>query len=322
MWIVVDSTMLGPALGGCRWKPYADGAAAERDCRDLAAAMTRKAALARLALGGGKAVVRGSPQTRTREQLLAFGEFVETLGGDYITGADMGTGAEQMLVIAERTCHVLGLPPSAGGCGDPGPFTAEGVFLAVDSALRFRELHLEGARVAVQGVGNVGAELVVRLLEAGCHVMAADPSADACARLPGDVEVVAPEEIATLDCEVFAPCGPPRVIDVETAKALRCAVVCGAANNPLASAEVAQLLRERGILYAPDFLVNAGGLIHLACARDGGSKADSHEQLRVIPRNLAEVLGRSQRENLEPGRVAELLASELVAAARHPDDLG
>ena len=157
MVIAIDSTLRGPALGGCRWRPYPDSLVARREACALAASMTRKAALARLSLGGGKAVVIGDPAQRTREQLFAFGDFVESLGGCYITAADMGTGEEQMGEIHERTRFVVGLPRELGGCGDPGPFTARGVYMAIVAALGGS---VTGARVAVQGVGSVGAQRV------------------------------------------------------------------------------------------------------------------------------------------------------------------
>jgi valine dehydrogenase (NAD+) len=275
--------------------------------------MTRKAALARLDLGGGKAVVIGDPERRTREQLLAFGEFVESLDGRYITAADMGTAEEEMAVIGERTRSVAGLPRRIGGCGDPSPFTALGVFMAMERACERSGVPLRGARVALQGVGNVGRELVRRLLEAGAAVVVADPDPGAVANLPGDVEVVAPEAITGQACDVFAPCGPAGVIDAGVAQTLRCRIVCGAANNPLAAADVACVLRQRGILYVPDFLASAGGLIHLAVALEGGDDAASIDRLGVITENLDCVLARSEDEALDTASAAERMALALVS---------
>jgi leucine dehydrogenase len=314
MIIAIDSTRLGPALGGCRWKPYPEGAAAGRaDACALAAAMTRKAALARVRLGGGKAVVIGDPRRRTRQDLLAFGDFVESLGGRYVTGADMGTSASEMAVIAERTRHVVGMPEHLGGCGEPAPYTALGVELALRAALADSGRDLAGLRVVLQGVGRVGSELAQLLLAAGAKVAAADPSRAALDALPEDVERVAVERVLELDCDVLAPCGPPRVITREVAERLRCAVVCGAANNPLADAAVAAALDARGILYVPDFIANAGGLIHLAVARDGGSAADSREHLRVIPENVTAVLSLAKSERIDPAQAAETLAQRALA---------
>jgi glutamate dehydrogenase/leucine dehydrogenase len=313
MWIAIDSTRRGPSLGGCRWKPYPDAEAARKDARALAAAMTRKAALAQLALGGGKAVVIGDPRKRTREQLLAFGAFVESLGGRYVTAADMGTGEEAMAVIAEATPHVAGLPRRLGGCGDPGPFTAIGIRLAIRAAAQERDLDPNSLRVAIQGVGSVGGDLARRLAEDGCDVLVADPRVEALQGLPAAVRVVQPEQILNQPCDVLAPCGPPFVIDAARARSLACAIVCGGANNPLADRGVAGVLAGRGILYVPDFLANAGGLIHLAVFRQGGDDAATLEHLQVIPENLALVLARAKAEGVDPAEAAERVALERIA---------
>ncbi len=209
MFIAVNSLLRGPALGGCRWQLYSDREVAQREAMDLASAMTRKAALADLRLGGGKAVVIGDPAQRSRDQLRAFGDFVESLGGTYITAEDMGTAPEDMAVIRERTGHVIGLPPDQGGCGDPSPHTAEGVFLAIQAALGYLGRRVEAARVAVQGVGAVGQDLVRRLLRAGASVAATDVDPEKLRALPEEVERVEVAEIRRLRCDVFAPCGPP-----------------------------------------------------------------------------------------------------------------
>jgi leucine dehydrogenase len=312
MIIAIDSTLRGPALGGCRWKLYPDAAAARRDAEALAAAMTRKAALANLSLGGGKAVVIGDPRARTEAELLAFGEFVDSLGGAYITAADMGTSEREMAVIARRTRHVAGLPRAADGPGDPGPFTAEGVQLAMAAALRSGGQSLAGASVAVQGVGSVGRALVENLLRAGARVIAADPARDALAGLPAEVERVAPAEILRTPCDVFAPCGPPGVLDESAARALPASVVCGAANNPLTSPDVALALEARGLVYVPDFVANAGGLIHLAVALAGGDDAATRRHLAVIPENLERVLAHAKARGIDSARAAEELALAAV----------
>ncbi len=309
MVVAIDSTVLGPTLGGCRWRPYPDSRAARRDALALASAMTRKAALARLPLGGGKAVVRGDPRQRSREQLLAFADFVESLQGRYIAAADMGTGESEMAIIRERTAHVVGLPRSRGGCGDPAPYTARGVFMAMVSALGGS---VAGARVAVQGAGRVGGALIGLLLEAGAHVIVCDPRDDAVASLPDEVERVAPAAIAEVPCNVFAPCGPPAVIDSALAARIPCEVLCGAANNPLSDSGVARVLAGRGVLYVPDFLANAGGLIHLSVALRGGDDATSLEHLAVIPENLRAVLARSRAEALDMAAAAEALAQQAL----------
>ncbi len=313
MMVAIDSTLRGPALGGCRWRPYPDSEAARRDAIDLARAMTRKAALAGLALGGGKTVVIGDPRGRTREQILAVGAFVDTLEGRYIVAADMGTGQEEMAVMAERTRYVSGLPRRLGGCGDPGPYTAEGVQLAMESALAHLGLSLEGAKVAIQGIGHVGSVLARRLLDSGASLVVADSDPKALHGLPDEVQVVAPEGITAVECDVFSPCGPPAVIDARVAREIPCRVICGGANNPLAQSELAQQLAQRGVLYVPDFLANAGGLIHLALALEGGDDAAPRERLRVIPENLERVLVLAKAERIDTAAAAEQLALSALA---------
>ena len=322
MIIAIDSTARGPALGGCRWRPYLDSWTARAEAAALASAMTRKASLARQRLGGGKAVVIGDPETRTDEQLRAFGSFVEDLGGLYITAADMGTGADQMAVIRETTSHVLGLPESLGGCGEPSPFTAAGVHMAIEAALGHRGESLRGARVAIQGVGHVGAPLAELLLRDGASIVVSDPSLDAIVSLDGPIETVAVDEILWTECDVLAPCGPAGVLDLESVPRLRCNIVCGAANNPLRELEVTARLEERGILYVPDFLANAGGIIHLAVAREGGDAEESLRRLRVIPENLERVLAMAKAEGIDPNSAAERLASAGLAEGGGPGDLG
>jgi leucine dehydrogenase len=312
MLIAIDSTRRGPALGGCRWKAYPDLAAARADAVSLARAMSLKAALARLRLGGGKAVVVGDPRQRTRAQLLGFGEFVESLAGRYVTAADMGTGAEEMAVFAERTRHVIGLPQRLGGCGDPGAWTARGVVLAMEAGLADSGRKLAGLRVAVQGAGSVGGELIRLLLERGARVSAADPAAGALDSLPGEVRRIDPERILEIEADVLAPCGPPRVIDRAAAARMAVGMVCGAANNPLADASAADLLAERGILLVPDFLANAGGLIFLAVARDGGGPQDVARHLQIIPENLQRVCERAKACGMTPLAAAQQIALESI----------
>jgi leucine dehydrogenase len=314
MLIAIDSTRRGPALGGCRWKPYPDLAAARADALSLARAMSLKAALARLRLGGGKAVVIGDPRQRTRAQMLAFGEFVESLAGRYVTAADMGTGAEEMAVFAERTRHVVGLPQRLGGCGDPGVWTARGVVLAMEAGLADSGCKLAGLRVSVQGAGSVGAELIRLLLERGARVSAADPAPGALDALPGDVRRVDPERILEIEADVFAPCGPPRVIDRDAAQRMAVGMVCGAANNPLADSSTGKLLAERGILFVPDFLANAGGLIFLAVAREGGGPQDVARYLQIIGDNLQRVCERAKASGMTPLAAAQQIALEAIDA--------
>jgi leucine dehydrogenase len=274
--------------------------------------MTLKAGLARLRLGGGKAVVIGDPRARTRDQLLAFGELVESLRGRYVAAADMGTGAEEMAVFAQRTHHVVGLPTRLGGCGDPGPWTARGVLMALRAALADSVRSLQEIHVAVQGVGSVGAELVTQLIECGARVTVADPSRQALDALPDGVAIVGPDRILEVRADVFAPCGPPGVIGPVEAERLAARIVCGAANNPLTDRKLAHRLEERGVLFVPDFLANAGGLISLAVARDGGGPESVARHLEIIPDNLGRVLERAKACGITALEAAEQIALESI----------
>ena len=330
MVIAIDSTARGPALGGCRWKPYPNAASARADARALARAMTLKAALAGLPLGGGKAVVIGDPRARTREQLLALGRFVEGLGGEYVTAADMGTSEREMAVIRETTSHVVGYPRELGGCGEPAPHTALGVCLATETALAHLGRSLEGASVLIQGAGQVGLRLAELLIGAGAEVSVAETDALALSQLRERVpetRVVEPGRLLETPCDVLAPCGPPAAIQ---SAELACRVVCGAANNPLADRSLASALHARGILCVPDFVANAGGLIYLAAAHAAAAgerpmpdpDGPSRERLQAIPRNLLAVLERAAAEAISPLEAAERSALEALAAAKHRQDLG
>jgi len=270
--IAIHSTALGPAMGGLRLRRYATPADACADVLDLARAMSLKNAAAGLDLGGGKAVLVDDggwahPEARA-ERMRAVGRVVEELGGRYTTAPDVGTTVEDMRVIATQTRWVAGLPVDAGGRGDPSPVTARTVFGAIASAVRRRldRPDLAGVRVGVQGVGHVGASLVGRLVAAGADVTVTDTDAErvrAVADAHG-VRAVEPDGFVARDLDVLAPCAVGGAITRANAASLRCAVVAGAANNPLEADDVAELLADREILYVPDFLANCGGIIHVA----------------------------------------------------------
>jgi leucine dehydrogenase len=274
--IAVHSTALGPALGGARLWHYEsidDGVA---DARRLARAMTFKAAAAGLPLGGGKGVIcapTSHPEGDLRRaMLLDFGDAVESLGGRYVTAEDVGTGAADMAVIAERTSHVVGLANERGGSGDPSPVTARGVLAALRACLehRFGNPSPAGVRVCVVGAGHVGARLARLLADAGAELTISDvdPARRALADQLG-AGWVDPAEAILADCDVLAPCALGGVIDAPTVDRLDCAIVCGAANNVLAEDGVASALASRGIVYAPDFIANAGGLINVYAELEG-----------------------------------------------------
>jgi leucine dehydrogenase len=267
--IAVHSTVLGPALGGARMWHYESPADGIEDALRLARAMTFKAAATGLLLGGGKGVICAPAPERPegelrRAILLDFGDAVASLGGKYVTAEDVGTGAADMAVIAERTSHVVGLPGERGGSGDPSPVTARGVLAALRACLehRFGDPSLKGVRVCVVGAGHVGGRLARLLAGGGAEVTISDvdPSRRALAEELG-ATWVAPRDAILTECDVLAPCALGGAIDNDATRRLRCAIVCGAANNVLADESLATELSRRGIVYAPDFIANAGGLI-------------------------------------------------------------
>src|SRR5437870_8490658 len=267
--VAIHSTTLGPALGGTRFYPFPSDQEALRDVLRLAKGMTYKAAAAGLDLGGGKAVVIGDPKRIKNEELLrAYGRFIETLGGRYITAEDIGTNRDDMDVIRRETRYVTGVSPELGGSGDPSPVTAYGVSLGLMACVEeaWQEHSLAGRRVAVQGVGKVGYHLVKYLIEAGASIVVSDVDVDAVGRVVRDfgVDTAEPEKIHAQECDIFAPCAMGAVIRDDTIPDLKCRVVAGSANNQLDRSEHGEALAEVGILYAPDYVINAGGLINVA----------------------------------------------------------
>jgi leucine dehydrogenase len=271
--VAVHSTALGPALGGCRMWRYDGVDDAVQDALRLSAAMTLKAAAAGLPLGGGKGVIclppGVAPTGRTRTALLHdFADAVNLLDGAYITAEDVGTDSRDMVTISQRTRHVVGLPAASGGSGDPSPFTAAGVHAAIRACVRHSlgTSSLEGRSVAIIGCGHVGAHLARRLAAAGARLLLADVDDAKRAlvdELPG-AQWAEPDAALNAQVDVLAPCALGGVLDLRAVEDLRCRIVCGAANNQLADGDVATALHARGILYAPDFIVNAGGLINVS----------------------------------------------------------
>ena len=269
--VAIHSTALGPALGGTRIWNYESEVEAVLDALNLAKAMTLKAAAAELNYGGGKAVIIGDPKKIKSEQLLrSYGRFIQSLCGRFVTGKDVGTTVEDVRVMSFETEYVTGVEL------DPSPFTAYGVLRGIKASLKyvFGDDSLEGVRVAVQGVGKVGGELVNLLVESGAKVVASDVDREKLKRISKlGVETVKPNEIYSANCDVFSPCALGGVLNDLTIRKLRCKIVAGAANNQLEKEKIADDLARREILYAPDFIINAGGLIAVAyeyeCRRKG-----------------------------------------------------
>ncbi len=319
--IAIHDTTLGPAIGGCRMWDYDGEEQAVEDALRLSRSMTYKSAMAGLAMGGGKTVIWGSYEgERRRTALRAFGEAVERLHGRYWTGEDVGTSPADMDVAGERTRYVLGR--SEGGSGDPSPFTALGVVRGIEVAVRHRlgREGIGGLRVAVQGLGHVGMEVVRLLAERGAELVATDLSDARCrsARRGYGVTIVGADEIFDIESDIFAPCALGGVLNDERIARLRCSIVAGSANNQLAEDRCGDLLWQRDILYAPDYVINAGGLINIAEELDprGYAPARARARLAVIEERLEEIFSRSQREAVAPHRIADRMAREILAAAR------
>ena len=319
--IAVHSTALGPALGGTRFYPYESVDDALTDALRLSRGMTFKNAAAGLDLGGGKAVIIGDPRTdKTPDLLRAYGRIVENLDGLYITAEDVGTSTDDVAIIRETTRHALGLSIDRGGSGDPSPFTALGVFSSMSAAAKHawgsEELH--GRTVSVQGVGKVGYHLVSYLVEAGCEVVVTDVFQPSIERVVEDfgVKAVPPEEIYDVDADIYAPCALGATLNPDTIPRLQCRVVCGSANNQLATDADAGRLVERGILYAPDFVVNAGGVINVSQERRGYDRETSAQKVRELKEATDRILSVASERGITPHRAAVQLAESRIKAAQ------
>mgnify|MGYP003879289707 CR=1 FL=1 len=318
--IVIHSRKRGPALGGCRMWHYANEQEALTDALRLAQGMTYKAALADVPCGGGKGVIIGHPrQDKTPALFEAYGRFVDSFRGQYYTGEDVGTSLEDMNYVQRTTSYVVGTLKSGG---DPSPVTATGVFAGIEAAIR--QLHgphakLSGRRVAVQGLGQVGRALCVLLNEAGARLVVADidPASMDQAKALFQAEVVDPDRIYEQEADVFAPCALGGVLNQDTIPLLNSEIVAGSANNQLLKEEDGGLLHARGILYAPDYVINSGGLINVAqeLAPGGYDREATMIKVRGIGSTLQEIFRDAGRENLPPDVIANRLAEQRLAAA-------
>ncbi|MCY4455948.1 MAG: valine dehydrogenase [Chloroflexi bacterium] len=319
--IAIHSTALGPALGGTRWYPYADAEAALRDALRLSMAMTAKSAVSGLDLGGGKAAVIGNPADRTPEQLAAYARAVDRLEGRYITTTDVGTTTADLDALSELTRHVVGASPERGGSGDTSALTAETVMLGMRAALRvaFGDESLEGRRIVVVGVGKVGGRVARACAAAGASVGVADVWQDGAERLAAEIgaDVLDVERAYSEPCDVLSPNALGGVLNEDSIPGLRCRVVCGAANNQLLrDPEDAELLAERGILYAPDYVVSAGGVINVAVELDGYSEERARTiAARVYPTTL-EILELAERLGITTAEAALRRVENRIAAAQ------
>ena len=321
--IAVHSTTLGPAAGGVRFWHYADAAAAITDALRLSRGMSYKNAMAGLPMGGGKGVVLASEPgaTITDAQLEAFGAAVESLGGRYVTAEDVGMSEARMKVIARLTRHVSGLPVAAGSAGgDPGPFTAMGVYLGVNAAAK-RALGadtMRGVHVAIQGVGSVGGGLARLLAADGAKLTIADVNEDKARALAEELgaDLAAADAVLTTACEIVSPNALGAILTEATIAALDCKAVAGGANNQLATREDGARVAGRGILYAPDYVINAGGIINVGLEYLGlGDRAEVEARIARIPDRLVEVWDEAERTGAPASDVADAIARRLIGRA-------
>ncbi len=315
--IAIHNTALGPALGGTRMWNYKNEEEALIDVLRLSKGMTYKASAAGLNLGGGKAVIIGDSKTQKTEGLFrAFGQFVNTLNGKYITAEDVGTGEKDMEYIFMETQWVTGIPKDFGGSGDPSPYTAHGVLMGIKATAKEKlgTDSLKGVRIAVQGLGNVGTNLVKYLYEEGAKIIVADIDQVKVKhhREVYKAEVATPEDIVFTDCEIFAPCALGAVINDNTIQKLRCKAIAGGANNILAEARHGDHLRELGILYAPDYVVNAGGLMNVFVELEGYSPDRAFEKTRKVYDNVTKVFEIAKRDNIGTHTAADRMAEERI----------
>lgn len=314
--IAIHDTTLGPALGGTRFWNYASEEEALVDVLRLSQGMTLKAAAAGLNLGGGKAVIIGDPRRSDREAILrAHGRFVEGLAGRYITAEDVGTSAMDMEYVRMETTHVVGLPERSG---DPSPVTAFGIFRGIEACLqeRFGSSEISGRRVAVQGVGSVGYHLCERLYKAGAELVVTDIHQEPIDRAVKQfgATAVAPDAIYDVEADVYAPCALGATINDTTLPRLKVAVVAGSANNVLAESRHGDELHERGILYAPDYVINAGGLMSVYGELQGWVRDRVLRQVAEIHRSLKRLFVISKEEGVAPHEAADMMARERIAA--------
>jgi leucine dehydrogenase len=316
MFVCLHSTKRGPAGGGTRMKVYDTPADGLADAMRLSEGMTMKMAATGIPFGGAKAViaVRELPEGDERRRiLLRYGDLAASLGGNFQTGPDMNTTIADMDVIAERHRHVFCRSVEHGGSGDPGPFTARGVFhgIRASAAHVFGSPDLTERSVHVQGVGDVGAPLAEQLAQAGARVLVSDIDTARASSLAGQIgaEVVPPETALAVECDVYAPCAVGGTLNAETIPRLRCRIVAGSANNQLAEPADATRLRDSGILYAPDYVINAGGVIHAWGTESlGWSPEAVEERLAGIGDSLAEIYTRAEAEGVTTEAAAERLA--------------
>ena len=319
--IAIHDTTLGPACGGTRIWPYSTEGDAIQDVLRLAQAMTYKSAAADLPLGGGKAVIIADPHTQKTEALLrAYGRFVETLGGRYLTTTDVGSTGRDMEYIRQETKHVVGLPTTAGGSGDTSIMTGLGVYMGMKACARevWGSDSLQGRKIAMQGFGKVALQTAHHLLKEDAQLVVTDVYESALDRARNlGLKVVAPDNIYDLESDIFSPCALGGVLNGDTIPRLKCRMVAGGANNQLLDESEGAELQRRGILYAPDYVINAGGIINVEAEIGSTYNPDrARERTERIYETMARVIAISKQEEIPTSKAADRLAEERLASVR------
>ncbi|BAZ31295.1 Glu/Leu/Phe/Val dehydrogenase [Cylindrospermum sp. NIES-4074] len=316
--IAIHDTSLGPAMGATRLFPYVSEEAALKDALRLSRGMTYKAACANIPAGGGKAVIIANPENKTDEMLRAYGRFVNSLNGRFITGQDVNITPQDVRTISKETKYVVGVSEKSGG---PAPITSLGVFLGIKAAVEFRwqSQKLEGLKVAVQGLGNVGKNLCWHLHEHGIKLFVSDvnPAKTEEIRQLFGATVVEPEDIYSLDVDIFAPCALGGILNSETIPLLQAPIIAGAANNQLGHEQIhSQMLVDKGILYSPDYVINAGGLINVYNEMIGYDEEKAFKQVHNIYDTLLAIFNIAKQEGITTNDAAQKLAEERISSAK------
>jgi leucine dehydrogenase len=315
--VAIHDTTLGPALGGLRMWPYKSEQEALNDVLRLSRGMTYKAAVSGLNLGGGKAVLIGDPADKNEAMFRALGRFIDSLGGRYITAEDVNTNVQDMDYIFQETDHVVGVHPVHGGSGDPSPFTAYGTIRGIEASLNRKYGHtdLGKASFAVQGLGHVGVHVVKTLRDSGAKVFVTDMNQDrvqVCVDM--GAEAVGLDDIYDVDANVFVPCALGAVVNEDTIPRFKFEVVAGAANNQLADESCGDELEKRGIVYAPDYAINAGGLMNVAIELQGYDRERAMRMVSTIYNNIENIYRIAERDGIPSWRAADRVAEERIAA--------
>ncbi len=318
--IAIHSTKLGPAIGGCRFYRYKSNGLAMKDVLRLSYMMTLKAAASDLPHGGAKAVIIDHPGIKDRQALLrSFGDFIHDMNGRYITAMDIGTSTQDMDTIAERTPHVIGAAGMDKFQGDPSPFTSTGIWKGVLAAVKFKlkRENVDGLRIAIQGGGKVAYYLAQHLHQNGATITMCDPNQKAREKFADEfkAKIVELNDIYDVDCDIFSPCAVGGTINLDTLNRIKAKIIAGAANNQLAHRKYGELAHKRGILYAPDFVINSGGLIQAASIHDFHDVNIANKKVDKIYGRMLALFERSAKTNLPTMEVAEQIAKEKLMQA-------